>query len=118
MSQATDMTDGQLQELVEMLDAQPLPVPARELELLHATARGDTGGSVGTRAFLFWLVGQQEPTGCAGDGALELRRFDAAHAKAALAVLEWWISGPVDDRLVVDILDDLTQRFPAKTAGV
>lgn len=110
------MTDEQLQELVEMMDSQPPPVPARELALLHGTAKGDTGGSVGTRAFLFWLVGQQEPTGCASDGALEFRRFDAAHAKAALAVLEWWISGPSDDQPVHDVLDDLTRRFSAKAA--
>lgn len=114
MSRTTEMTDGQLEDLFGILDSRPLPVPSKELTLLHNTAKGDTGGSVGARAFLFWLVGRQEPTGCDGEGALELRRFDCPHAKAALTVLEWWISGSADDQPVHDILDELTRRFAVK----
>lgn len=114
----TEICDDQLKELYMLLDFKPLPVPTEELALLHQTAKSDTGGSVGTRAFLFWLAGQPEPTGHASSGALELRRFDPMHSKAVMTVLGWWISGPSDDQPVYDILDDLARQFSAESAGI
>ena len=87
------------------------PVPTESLELLSKTARGDTGGSQAARCFLFGLVGQDDPTGYRGQGALELRRFDTPHLNAALGVLSWWTGGTESDQPLYDILDSLLERF-------
>lgn len=108
-----EMDADQLAELSGLLAAKPRPVPSEALTLLHGTAAGDTGGSVAARTFLFWLVGRSEPAGLGTDGALELRRLDARHREAALAVLTWWTGPTRTDQPVYDILEDLTHRFPA-----
>ena len=89
-------------------------VPAQSLELLRKTAFGDTGGSQAARSFLFGLlVGQDDPTGYRGDGALELRRFDDRHRQAALDVLDWWTAGTETDQPLYDVLDALIEKFRA-----
>lgn len=47
-------------------------VPTDALDRLKRAAYGDTGGSQAARYFLFWCVGQDDPTGYKGQGALEL----------------------------------------------
>ena len=86
-------------------------VPTESLELLHKTACGDTGGSQAARSFLFGLTGVADPTGFRGEGALELRRLDAPHKKAALEVLTWWTGSTETDQPLYDILDSLIERF-------
>ena len=112
-SAAPEMDADQLAELSGLLSAKPRPVPSEALTLLHETAAGDTGGSVAARTFLFWLVGRSDPAGLGTDGALELRRLDAPHRDAALAVLTWWTGPTRGDQPVYDILEDLARRFPA-----
>jgi hypothetical protein len=111
------MDPGQLDELVELVSSQPRPVPSEALALLQETAAGDTGGSVAARTFLFWLVGRPDPTRLGTDGALELRRLDALHREAALAMLTWWTDPTRTDQPVYDILEDLSRRFPAPQAA-
>lgn len=87
------------------------PAPTKALELLKNTAYGDTSGSNAARSFLFWLVGEEDPTGFKGQGALELRVLDGNHLKAAFEVLVWW-SGSVWSRdPVYEILEQLRKRF-------
>jgi hypothetical protein len=112
-----EMDADQLAELSGLLAAKPRPVPSEALALLHGTAAGDTGGSVAARTFLFWLVGQSDPAGLGADGALELRRLDARHREAALAVLTWWTGPTRSDQPVYDILEDLARRFTALEAA-
>jgi hypothetical protein len=114
---AQEMNADQLAELSGLLAAKPRPVPSEALALLHGTAAGDTGGSVAARTFLFWLVGRSDPAGLGTDGALELRRLDARHREAALAVLTWWTGPTRSDQPVYDILEDLDRRFPALEAA-
>jgi len=116
-SVAPEMDADQLAELSDLLAAKPRPVPLEALALLHRTAAGDTGGSVAARTFLFWLVGRADPAGMGTDGALELRRLDARHREAALAVLTWWTGPTRTDQPVYDILEDLACRFPALEAA-
>jgi hypothetical protein len=111
-----EMSADQLAELSGLLAAKPRPIPSEALALLHGTAAGDTGGSVAARTFLFWLVGRDDPAGLGTDGALELRRLDARHREAALAVLTWWTGPTRSDQPVYDILEDLARRFPALEA--
>jgi hypothetical protein len=112
-----EMSADQLAELCGLLAAKPRPVPSAALALLHDTAAGDTGGSVAARTFLFWLVGRDDPAGLGTDGALELRRLDARHREAALAVLTWWTGPTRSDQPVYDILEDLARRFTALEAA-
>ena len=112
-----EMDADQLAELSGLLAAKPRPVPSEALALLHGTAAGDTGGSVAARTFLFWLVGRSDPAGLGTDGALELRRLDARHLEAALAVLTWWTGPTRSDQPVYDILEDLVRRVPALEAA-
>ena len=113
---AQEMSAHQLAELSGLLAGKPRPVPSEALALLHGTAAGDTGGSVADRTFLFWLVGRDDPAGLGLDGALELRRLDARHREAALAVLTWWTGPTRSDQPVYDILEDLDRRFTALEA--
>lgn len=94
----------------EEISLPPLPVPVAALASLHELAKGRSGGSQAARYFLFWLVGDQEPSGHVGDGALELRRLDAPHRKAAVEVLAWWAEG-LNVKPLEDVLDDLHFRF-------
>lgn len=112
-----EMSAHQLAELSGLLAGKPQPVPSEALALLHGTAVGDTGGSVAARTFLFWLVGRDDPAGLGTDGALELRRLDARHREAALAVLAWWTGSTRSDQPVYDILEDLARRFSALEAA-
>lgn len=116
-SDAQEMDADQLADLSGLLAGKPRPVPSEALALLHGTATGDTGGSVAARTFLFWLVGRSDPAGLGTNGALELRRLDARHREAALAVLTWWTGPTRTDQPVYDILEDLTHRFPALEAA-
>jgi hypothetical protein len=116
-SVAPEMDAAQLAELSGLLAAKPRPLPSEALALLHGTAAGDTGGSVAARTFLFWLVGRDDPAGLGTDGALELRRLDARHREAALAVLTWWTGPTRSDQPVYDILEDLARRFTALEAA-
>lgn len=89
----------------------PPPVPAGALQLLYETACADTGGSQAARNFLFWLAGQSDPTGYAGDGGLELRRLDRERKEAALEILRWW-SGPTkSDQPLYEVLARLRDQF-------
>ncbi len=108
-----EMDPEHLEAFRKLMTAKPLPVPTEALALLRDTAAGDTGGSVAARTFLFWLVGESDPTGLGTDGALELRRLDARHKEAALAVLTWWTGLTQSDQPVYDLLKDLSRQFPA-----
>jgi hypothetical protein len=70
-----------------------------------------------SRTFLFWLIGRDDPASLGTDGALELRRLDARHREAALAMLTWWTGPTRSDQPVYDILEDLARRFTALEAA-
>lgn len=108
---AIPATAEDLAEIQRLLALKPLPVPVEALALLRDTAAGDTGGSVAARSFLFWLIGEPDPTGLGQDGALELRRLDPRHKEAALAVLAWWTGPTQSDMPVYDVLEALSRRF-------
>lgn len=97
----------------------PPPAPAEALQLLCETALADTGGSQAARNFLFWLSGQSDPTGYAGDGGLELRRLDRERKEAALEILRWW-SGPTkSDQPLYEVLARLRDQYsPADGDGL
>ena len=100
-----------LEELRRCLKMPVAPVPSEALRMLHEAASEDTGGSQACRYFLFWLAGQQEPTGHQGSGGFELRRLDGQLRQAAIDVLTWW-SGPTQrDQPLYDILSNLRIRF-------
>lgn len=115
-SDAQPMDAADFEALSGLMTAKQRPVPSEALALLHETAAGDTGGSVAARTFLFWLVGRPDPTRLGKDGALELRRLDAKHHEAALAILTWWTGPTRSDQPVYDVLDALSRRFPAVEA--
>jgi len=98
-------------ELKRILRMPATPVPEESISLLYEAACQDTGGSQAARNFLFWLVGQSDPTGYVGDGGLELRRLDGQLKKAALQVLEWWAGPTKSDQPIYDILAKLDQYF-------
>ena len=98
-----------------MSDYDSEPVPNNSLELLRNTAFGDTGGSQAARYFLFWLAGEQDPTGFNGDGAAEIRRLDPKHTEAAQKVFTWWIGRTYSDDPLHDILNQLRERFQEPT---
>jgi hypothetical protein len=107
--------------LVQVARMEPISdagrVPAKSLELLRRTAMGDTGGSQAARSFLFGLlVGQEDPTGYRGQGAIELRRLDPLHTRAAMEVLAWWVGGTESDQPVYDVLDQIIDHFQ-ETSG-
>lgn len=111
------MDAADFKALSGLMAAKQRPVPSEALTLLQETAAGDTGGSVAARTFLFWLVGRPDPTGLGTDGALELRRLDANHHEAALAILAWWTGPTQSDQPVYDVLEALSRRFPAAEAA-
>jgi hypothetical protein len=85
--------EAALADVKRFLGTRPTPLPEESLRLLYEAACHDTGGSQAARNFLFWLAGQPDPTGFAGDGGLELRRFDHELKSAALEIMRWW-AGP------------------------
>ena len=87
------------------------PVPDAALKTLHDAACQDTGGSQACRSFLFWLVGQNDPTGYQGAGGFELRRMDGQLKSAAIEVLRWW-SGPTkSDEPLYETLASIRTQF-------
>jgi hypothetical protein len=74
-------------EPLRSISRPPTPVPEESLYLLFEMACGTTRESRVTRAFLYWLIGQVEPTGYRGAGGVELRRLDDRCRQAALDVL-------------------------------
>lgn len=92
-------------------------VPTDALDRLKRAAYGDTGGSQAARYFLFWCVGQDDPTGYKGQGALELGRLDHALTKDAVVVLQWLTRNPYSYEPIHSVLDDLRASFrPAEAA--
>lgn len=83
------------------------PVPETALRILHAAALQDTGGSQACRSFLFWLVGQNDPTGYQGSGGFELRRMDGQLRQASIEVLRWWSSPTKTDEPLYAILANI-----------
>lgn len=98
-------------ELRRYLKMPAVPVPHDALLKLHEAAQQDTGASQACRSFLFWLAGQPDPTGYAGDGGLELRRLDGALRSAAIEVLTWWASPTQSDSPLREILVQLRDQF-------
>lgn len=100
-----------LAELRRCLQMPVAPVPEESLRLLYDAACMDTGGSQACRNFLFWLIGERDPTGFRGDGGLELRRLDGQLKTAAIEVLTWWAGPTKSDAPLYDILARLRERF-------
>lgn len=92
------------------LEFAPRPLPAAALARLYQEARGRSGGGQAARSLLFWLAGEKDPTGYAGNGGLELRRLDAKNRQAALDVINWWALPEDSDRLF-DVLELLAKEL-------
>lgn len=97
------------------LEFAPRPLPAAALARLYQEARGRSGGSQAARSLLFWLGGEKDPTGYAGNGGLELRRLDAKNRQAALDVINWWAFPEDSDRLF-DVLESLAKELATPEA--
>ena len=111
-------TEAAVAELKRVLRMPRPPVPEESLHLLYETACQDTGGSQAARSFLFWLAGQPDPTGYAGDGGIELRRFDQELKKAAFQVMEWWADPTKSDNPLYEVLGKLRERFAREETNV
>lgn len=112
----SDRRTNALNELRAALTPQPNPVPAEELALLAGLAASDTGQSQVVRHFLFWLAGQDDPTGYRAEGGLELRRLDRGVREAAFIVLSWWSGGTVSDEPLHQVLNGLRAQFSRTTS--
>lgn len=107
---ATSATPSPGQQEPPFFEFAPRPVPKKALDHLHQAALGMSGGSQAARAILFWLAGEPDPTGYAGNGGLELRRLDAGSRQAALDVINWW-AFPEHSEHLDEVLDALKQHF-------
>lgn len=112
-----DARAAALNELRLALKPQPNPVPEQALSLLASVAASDTGQSQATRNFLFWLAGEKDPTGFAGQGGLELRRLDREIKEAAHAVLKWWGGVTRSDEPLYRVLSRLRDQFEVTRGG-
>lgn len=92
------------------LEFRPRPVPQEALERLHHVAQGISGGGQAARAILFWLGGENEPTGAGGNGGLDLQRLDAQTRQAAVDVINWWAL-PEHSEPLFAVLEALRKRF-------
>lgn len=92
------------------LEFEPRAVPAAALARLYQEARGRSGGGQAARSILFWLGGENDPTGYSGTGGLELRRLDAKNRQAALDVINWWALPENSDPLF-DVLESLAKEL-------
>lgn len=92
------------------LEFLPRPVPQEALERLHLVAQGVSGGGQAARAILFWLGGENEPTGYSSNGGLDLQRLDARTRQAAVDVINWWAL-PEHSEPLYEVLEDLRNHF-------
>ena len=86
-------------------------MPTEPLETLRVSAFGRTAEGERVRSFLFWLAGQQEPTGYCGSGVLGLCHLNEAHRLAALEVLVWAAANSESAAPIDNILDALSKHF-------
>jgi hypothetical protein len=114
MSPENDLNDPTPQgpTTTTIADQQPAqPIPEESLRILYEAACQDTSGGLAARSFLFWLVGERDPSGFRGRGALELRRFDRKLRLSAMEVFTWWVWPTKSDQPLNDLVGRLAIRF-------